>query len=417
MRTGMFANHRWRKMRCSSGHMEVLQNGATCVFEMQQKKIWHQSGCLCLLTGENMCVTRWIQSFDTNEFQRRATEAERRKNKKERQDGMRDTQLQDEKSLKMCFPCKARSFLLPRQRSLLGNSVAMARVSSVMQTWPHPPTPQQLWGASVSDGSTEAARVCSVVAFSVFLHHFFSSTLLIFSYTMQRLALSAPLTHDLSSIQGGGSSRGAGTNTECVATVQRPTSFCHSWSLVSEPFWLAVEPDTLWQCSPWQRTLDTTRHWLHPREVGTFIQSAANGKQWICELTHWFISLLVLFKATCCYFRHLLSRLHVLTRPPELRPQTAGIINTVVESDSGWVMVLMDRGHHFSGQPITLMDMTWDDGFARRCHAYGSRCTCLVCLAEWSGYGSYERWAWLGLQLHLSMSVVLLLRSGVSGGR
>lgn len=33
---------------------------------------------------------------------------------------------------------KASSLLLPRQRNLLGNCVAMARVSSVMQTWPHP---------------------------------------------------------------------------------------------------------------------------------------------------------------------------------------------------------------------------------------------------------------------------------------
>lgn len=35
---------------------------------------------------------------------------------------------------------KASSLLLPWQWSLLGNYVAMARVSSVMQTWPHPPT-------------------------------------------------------------------------------------------------------------------------------------------------------------------------------------------------------------------------------------------------------------------------------------
>lgn len=66
--------------------------------------------------------------------------------KKKRQD-MRDTQLQDVKRLKMCYPWKASSSLLPWQRSLLGNSVAMARVSSMMQTRPHPPTPQQLRGA------------------------------------------------------------------------------------------------------------------------------------------------------------------------------------------------------------------------------------------------------------------------------
>lgn len=35
---------------------------------------------------------------------------------------------------------KASSLLLPWQWSLLGNCVAMARVSSAMQTWPHPPT-------------------------------------------------------------------------------------------------------------------------------------------------------------------------------------------------------------------------------------------------------------------------------------
>ena len=34
---------------------------------------------------------------------------------------------------------KASSLLFPWQWSLLGNCVAMARVSSVMQTWPHPP--------------------------------------------------------------------------------------------------------------------------------------------------------------------------------------------------------------------------------------------------------------------------------------
>lgn len=35
-------------------------------------------------------------------------------------------------------------------------------------------------------------------------------------------------------------------------------------------------------------------------------------------------------------------------------------------------MLYEDRGHHFSGQPITLMDMIWADGFARRGHAYGA---------------------------------------------
>lgn len=304
MRTGMFANQRWRKTRCSSQHMECLQKGATCVLEMQKKRkdlasIW--TSLSVNWQKHRVSLVESEASTPTN-FRDEPQKQEDDKTKKERQDDMRDTQLQDEKSLKMCYPCKARSFLLPRQRSRLGNSVAMARVSSVMQTWPHPPTPQQLWGASVREGSSEAACLPSVVAFSAFLHHFFPSAVLIFSLTTQRLALSAPLTHDLSSLQGGGSSRGAGTNTECAATVQRPTSFCHIWSLVTEPFWLAAGPGTLWQRSPWQRTLDAARHWLHPHEAGAVIQSAANGKQWICELIHWFIRLLELLKASLLVF-------------------------------------------------------------------------------------------------------------------
>lgn len=62
---------------------------------------------------------------------------------------------------------KASSLLLPWRRSLLGNCVAMARVSSVMRTWPHPPTPHQLWGAvrlyywlSVSLGNRGCVFVC-----------------------------------------------------------------------------------------------------------------------------------------------------------------------------------------------------------------------------------------------------------------
>ena len=60
-----------------------------------------------------------------------------------------------------CYPWKASSSLLPWQRSLLGNSVAMARVSSMMQTRPHPPTPQQLWEAALS--------LCVFVCFFLFL--------------------------------------------------------------------------------------------------------------------------------------------------------------------------------------------------------------------------------------------------------
>lgn len=71
---------------------------------------------------------------------------------------------------------KASSLLLPWRWSLLGNCVAMARVSSVMQTWPHPPTPHQLWRAgrlyywlSVSVGNREAACVwLCVCAFCFF---------------------------------------------------------------------------------------------------------------------------------------------------------------------------------------------------------------------------------------------------------
>lgn len=67
---------------------------------------------------------------------------------------------------------EASSFLLPWQRSLLGNSVAMARVSSVMQTWPHPPTPHQLWRSGrlyywLSALGMERLRVC-VCSFCLF---------------------------------------------------------------------------------------------------------------------------------------------------------------------------------------------------------------------------------------------------------
>lgn len=58
---------------------------------------------------------------------------------------------------------KASSFLLPWQRTLLGNIVAMARVSSVKQTWPRPPTPHQLWRARLVLVGTERLHVVIIV--------------------------------------------------------------------------------------------------------------------------------------------------------------------------------------------------------------------------------------------------------------
>lgn len=72
--------------------------------------------------------------------------------------------------------------------------------------------------------------------------------------------LSAPLTHDPSPFQGGVSSPGAGTNMGCAETVHRPTSYSHSWFLVSDLFSLAVELDTQWQCALWRQTRDKTLH-------------------------------------------------------------------------------------------------------------------------------------------------------------
>lgn len=185
---------------------------------------------------------------------------------------------------------KASSLLLPWQWSLLGNCVAMARVSSVMQTWPHPLT------SSPAVKSREALLlaecqcweqrgcvcVCDCVP-SVFCGVFwvFSSRPLILAYMVQRCSpvslLSAPLTHDPSPFQGGVSSPGAGTNMECAETVHRPTSFSRSSFLVSDLFSLAVEPDTLWQCALRRLTQDKTLHRLRFSNIGagTFIQHVA----------------------------------------------------------------------------------------------------------------------------------------------
>lgn len=75
-----------------------------------------------------------------------------------------------------CYPWKASSSLLPWQRSLLGSSVAMARVSSMMQTRPHPPTPQQ---------QCEAGRLYYTVCVGVrlfFFTPFFLSLLIVFPF-------------------------------------------------------------------------------------------------------------------------------------------------------------------------------------------------------------------------------------------
>lgn len=184
---------------------------------------------------------------------------------------------------------EASSFLLPWQRSLLGNSVAMARVSSVMQTWPHPPTPHQLWRSgrlyywlSALGMERLSVCVCSFCLFGVFCTQtfFFLQTANFILHGAVSL-LSAPLTHDPSPFQGGVSSPGAGTNMGCAETVHWPTSYSHSWFLVSDLFSLAVELDTQWQCALWRQTRDKTLHWHHFSSIGaeTFIQREAIGDE------------------------------------------------------------------------------------------------------------------------------------------
>lgn len=95
---------------------------------------------------------------------------------------------------------------------------------------------------------------------------------------------------------------------------------------------------------------------------------------------------------------------------------TAVVINTVLSLDTGWVMFHVGRGHHFSDQPVTLMDMSGGDGFAGHGHANGSWSSCHVYLCELSCYGSCEGLTRLVLYLHLPMSAVLLQWSWVSVG-
>lgn len=79
--------------------------------------------------------------------------------------------------------------------------------------------------------------------------------------------MSVPLIHVPSPLQRGVSSPGAGTNTECVDTVQQPTSFSLISYLVSDLFSLAVELDTLWQCVLQQLPQDKTPTTLHQEHV------------------------------------------------------------------------------------------------------------------------------------------------------
>lgn len=45
--------------------------------------------------------------------------------------------------------------------------------------------------------------------------------------------------------------------------------------------------------------------------------------------------------------------------------EMAGVINIVMWLKPGWIMCHVDRGHHFSGQPVIMMDTIWADGYAR----------------------------------------------------
>lgn len=159
-----------------------------------------------------------------------------------------------------------------------------------------------------------------------------------------------------------------------------------------------------------------TGSWLEKKKklcttpAGSFHSAHDNqrrDKQWLCELKHFWVTALQI----------IWSDFHLPTTTwAAWACQTAVVIKGVVWVDTRWVMLCVDRGHNFSDQPVTLMDITGGVGIAGNGHAYGFWSTCHVCLPEWSCYGSCEGWARLVLHLHLPMSQVLLLWSWVSGG-
>ncbi len=281
----------------------------------------------CLLTGESICVSWRIQIFDVTDFQRRARNAERQRNplgEINEKMAWKTHNCRMGKAWRCVTLEEASSLLLPWQWSLLGNCVAMARVSSVMQTWPHPPTSSpavksreaslltvcQCWEqrgcvyVSVYVCVCACVCVCEIACFlffcCCFLFFLQAANLSLHGTAPQpRLSLlSAPLTHDPSPFQGGVSSPGAGTNTGCAETVHRLTSFSRSSFLVSDLFSLAVEPDTLWQCALRRLTQYKTLHRLHFSniEAGTCIQHVAI-RDFELTISDWLSGLLVLCEA------------------------------------------------------------------------------------------------------------------------
>lgn len=236
-----------------------------------------------LLTGKSVGLCRQIQTFGAPEFQRRTRRQRELLMTEMKRMAWKTHNCRMGKAWRCATLEKASSLLLPWQWSLLGNYVAMARVSSVMQTWPHPPTSSPVVNGRAEEGvggkrggslavcqwweQTPCVCLCMRVCvcfFGVFfsrsLSCVFSFRLLILASTVQCCSpvslLPAPLTHDPSSFQGVASFPGAGTNMGCVETVHRPTSLSLSSYLVSDLFSLAVELDTLWQCAPWQLARD-----------------------------------------------------------------------------------------------------------------------------------------------------------------
>lgn len=183
---------------------------------------------------------------------------------------MRDTHLQDGKSLKMCHPWGSKLGFCCHGNGAYWVTVLPWHVSP---WWCGPDhTHQHLTscdkkGGFITDcwGQRLHARVCVCVWSFCFFPR-----LLILSYILHTPLTHAPSTH----LQGGVSSPGAGTNMECVGTARRQTSFSHSWFLVSDLFSLVAELDTLWQCAPRRRTRERTLHRCQFSCTGaeTFIQ-------------------------------------------------------------------------------------------------------------------------------------------------
>ena len=138
-------------MRPTYGTTQHLRNRALYVCVCNALAVsgrmshWHKllAWYLGLLTGENICVYWRLRIFDASDLQRQAETTERQRKPLDEINENTKRKTHDHwmgKAWRCVTLEKASSLLLPWQWSLLGNCVAMARVSSVMQTWPHPPT-------------------------------------------------------------------------------------------------------------------------------------------------------------------------------------------------------------------------------------------------------------------------------------